>query len=326
MKYNVLIIGAGKIGAFFDKRGSKNILTHAHAFTKHKDFKLVGFVDINRQKARKAVSTWGGKAFFTIEEAFSQEEIDIAVVAVPDEFHYEVLQKISQFPLKLVFTEKPLTKTLPEAERIYQLYKKKNIPVAVNYTRRFIPEFIDIRQDIDKNKYGDYVTGTGYYGKGFLHNGSHLIDLLRWFLGEIKSSTIINSFVDFDKNDPSISAVLNFKKKKHFFLQFVDCHLFTVFEIDLLFEKKRILIKNGGSKIEKYEIKENKLLKEYRNLVKVKEIKTSVNKSMFYAVENIYSFLTKGKSLECNLENGYKTIKICLDILNKGVNNNEASH
>ena len=32
-KYNVVIIGSGNIGAFYDEPGSEQILTHAHAFS-----------------------------------------------------------------------------------------------------------------------------------------------------------------------------------------------------------------------------------------------------------------------------------------------------
>jgi predicted dehydrogenase len=217
----------------------------------------------------------------------------------------------------LVFAEKPLANTEKEAEKILKLYKQKNIPVVVNYSRRFVPEFKRIKRNVEMGSYGDFITGIGYYGKGLLHNGSHLIDLLRWFLGEIKKSTIIDSFIDFDKNDPSVSAVLNFKKKKNFFLQSVNCNVFTIFEIDLLFEKKRIVIKDSGLRIKEYAIRENNIFKGYKNLVRTKEIKTSIYNSTFHAVENIYAFLNKGKALDCNLEDGYKTMKTCLDILGK---------
>lgn len=60
--YNVLIIGAGNIGAFFDMPYSKNVLTHAHAFSKVEGFNLLGFVDVDNKKAIEAANIWNAKA------------------------------------------------------------------------------------------------------------------------------------------------------------------------------------------------------------------------------------------------------------------------
>lgn len=316
-QYKVLIVGAGKIGAFFDTPKSKNILTHAHAFTKHKGFRLLGFIDIDQKKAQKAAAIWGGKAFSNLEKTLNQEKVDIVVVSVPDNYHYEILKNISHFPLKLVLAEKPITKTLKEAVKISKLYQEKKIPVAVNYTRRFVPEFEKLKKNISRGIYGQYITGTGYYGKGTLNNGSHLIDLLRFLIGEIKDIEVIDDIVDYSSDDPSASAILKLKNNQQFYLQNVDCRLFTIFEIDLLFEKSRVVIKDLGFNIEKYKVKESKIFKGYKDIIRVCQTKTSLDKALYYAADNIYNFLFKGKHLKCTLEDGYRALEICTKILKK---------
>lgn len=313
-KYNVLIIGAGNIGAFFDTPKSDKFLTHAHAFTKHKGYNLLGFVDVNRQKAQEAASVWRGKAFLSIEEALNKEQIDIACVAVPDDYHYAVLKELSKFPLQVIFSEKPLTKTLGEATDIIQIIKTKNIRVLVNYSRRFVPEFEKIKNDIDKGIYGEYLTGNGYYGKGLMHNGSHLVDLLRYLIGEICSVIPVDSICDFYPDDKSISAILTFENGKPFFIQYVDSRKYTIFEIDLLFERKRIRIHDSGFKIEEYNIKESATFKGYRNVVKSEEINTSLPNALYNVAENIFRHLTDGQSLKCSIEEGYKTLQTCTTI------------
>ena len=54
MIFNALVIGSGNVGAFYDEPSSTHCLTHAHAFTKHDGFHLVGFVDDDLEKARRA--------------------------------------------------------------------------------------------------------------------------------------------------------------------------------------------------------------------------------------------------------------------------------
>ena len=115
-QYSVLIIGAGRIGAFFDTPQSEAVLTHAHAFSSHPGFLLRGFVDAERREAERAALLWETEAFDTVTDAFARQEIDVAVVAVPDEAHYQILLELADHPLKLVFAEKPLAKSCAEAE------------------------------------------------------------------------------------------------------------------------------------------------------------------------------------------------------------------
>jgi predicted dehydrogenase len=313
-KFNSLIIGAGDIGALFDNHSSTKIVTHAHAFRNHKGYNLLGFVDINENRAQKAVSLWGGKVYSSIEQAFNSEKIDVATVAVPDEFHFEIVKNLLNLPLKCIFLEKPVTKTITEANAILKINNNKNIPIAVNYSRRFVPEFQKIRENIEKGIYGNYLTGLGTYGKGLIHNGSHLIDLLHNFKFNVKRVKVIDRLADFYKDDKSVSAVLTLGNNKHFFCQFADCRKYTLFEIDILFEKKRLRIINSGFIIEEYDIRQDNIFREYRVLRKTKETNTSLGNSLYFAVDNIYKHLTKGEDLKCSFEDGYKTLKTCITI------------
>lgn len=312
--YNVLIVGAGNIGAFFDTPGSKSILTHAHAFKKHIGFNLLGFMDVDAKKAKKAAKLWKCRSFENINDAFDYEKIDVVCVSVPDDCHYKVLKELADFPMKLVFAEKPLAKTMQQAKAIMRVYKKKNINMLINYSRRFMPEFEKIKKDITYGYYGEYLTGTGYYGKGILHNGSHLIDLLRYFIGEIKKISPVSSLSDFYRDDKSVSAVLTFQNNNPFFMQFADCRKYSMFEIDMLFEKKRVRIYDLGFKIEEYSIRDSKIFKGYKNIVKTSEINTSFNNAMHNAAENIYKYLSEGQALKCTLEDGFRALETCTRI------------
>ncbi|MCP6719116.1 MAG: Gfo/Idh/MocA family oxidoreductase [Patescibacteria group bacterium] len=315
--FNVLIIGAGYIGAFNDYPNSENILTHAHAFTIHKGFNLVGFVDKDIEKAKKAANLWSTSYFKTIEVAFKKFRIDVVCVAVPDDVHYPILMEILDYPLKFVFIEKPITKTLPEAKIIFEKYTSKKIPSAVNYSRRYVPEFLNIKSKILNGDYGNFLGGVGYYTKGLIHNGSHLLDLLRFLIGNVKEANPIQKEYDFYQDDPSISAVLNFGKNKFFFFKILDFRIYDIFEIDLLFEKKRLRLIDSGNKIEEYSVRNNPVLKRYKNLVKISEYKTSLNKAIYHAAQNIYDFLVEGKKIYCTLKDSYDVLKLCLELKKK---------
>ncbi|EHJ01501.1 oxidoreductase domain protein [Clostridium sp. DL-VIII] len=310
-KYNVLIVGAGNIGAFFDKPLSMNILTHAHAFSNTEKFNLLGFIDLDRSKAEEASVIWTTSVFESLEDAFRMHTVDIISMCVPDNYHYEILKKVLNFPVKLVFAEKPLAKTLEEAKEIRNLYYEKGTACLINYSRRFVPEFEEIRNEFFDGKYGKFITGSGYYGKGVLHNGSHMVDFLRYILGEITTTQSFNYNYDFYEDDPSISAIINFKNGGIFTMMNVPCNLYTIFELELLFERKKIKIKDSGFKIEVYDLADSTIFKGYKNLLKKKEYNSSLGRAMENAVDNIWNYMKKGEKLKCTLEDGFKAMKIC---------------
>ena len=318
---NVLIVGAGAIGAFYDTPDSEYFLTHAHAFSAHPDFNLLGFVDTNLERVQSAGRLWRCRAFGSIEEAFRNERIDIACIAVPDEMHYALLKKVSALPVRAVFTEKPLTKTLRDAEEIVAIYGNRMIPVCVNYKRSFVPEFEALRNDIKRGALGNYLTGTGYYGKGLLHNGSHLIQLLHFLIGDIEEHTIVASENDFYSDDPSISATLTFDNKKLFNLRHISCSHFTIFEVDLIFENGRVRITDAGFKIEYHAVIEHHVFKGYNFLTKTKEVNTLLGKSLYYSATNIYKHLTNEEPLKCTVHDAFKTMQVC-DRIQSGLRTN----
>jgi hypothetical protein len=188
---------------------------------------------------------------------------------------------------------------------------------VVNYSRRFVPEFERMRNDIHHGIYGSYVSGTGIYGKGINHNGSHLIDLLRYFIGEIQDSHLIDYSFDFYDDDPSASVILTLDNNKKFYLQHIDCNLFSIFEIDMFFEKKRIRMQNSGFVMESYDVTGSNIFAGYKNIVKTEENRTSLGKAMYYAVKNIYDFLTEGAVIKCSGFDGYKAVEVSADIVKK---------
>jgi len=314
--FNILIIGAGQIGAFFDSPDKDYVLTHAHAFKKHSGFNLLGFVDSNTKRVEMAANIWGGEAFLTIDDAFSKNNIDVVVVSVSDEYHYQVLKELSKYSFKLVFTEKPLTKTVAEGTEILDVYKKKKIPIIVNYSRRFVPEFSLLKNEISSGFYGKYLSGCGYYGKGTLHNGSHMIDLLFFLFGDINESKTISRIFDHFEDDPSCSAVLNLMLGGKFFMQGIDCRCYSLFELDLLFEQKRIRILDSGLKIEYYEVGKNDIYPEYRELKKVECHDTQLLNAISLASDSIYKFLTLGLTCPSQGDDAILSQKICSNIIN----------
>jgi predicted dehydrogenase len=315
MSYRVAIIGAGRIGALLDTPENPNILTHAHGYKACEGFEIVGFVDRDLDKAKAASARWGGLAFDSLEELLRTQAIEVVSVCLPDDLHYATLLALAEKPIKFIFLEKPAVTTSEEAEVVRALYAELPIRVLVNYTRRFVPEITNIRDAIRSGSYGAFLTGTGYYGKGLLHNGSHMVDLLQFLVGQVGAVQKVSELADFYSQDPSVSALLSMSCGGLFYLCHVDSRKFDVFELDLIFEKKRIRICQLGTIIEEYSVADDALFEGYRTLNKDAEYATGHTKAMHYAVANIRNNLDRDEPLVSTLEESLDTVKTCSRIL-----------
>jgi predicted dehydrogenase len=315
MNYRVAIIGAGRIGAMMDDPWSPHILTHAHGYKACEGFEIVGFVDRDLDKAEAASARWGGTAFESMEELFETQAIDVVSICLPDDFHYATLLALAEKPVKFIFLEKPAVTTAEEADVVRTLYGELPIRVQVNYTRRFVPEIRRIREAIRSGNYGAFITGTGYYGKGLLHNGSHMADLLQFLVGGVGEVAKVSETVDFYDQDPSVSALLTMCCGGVFYLRHIDSRKFHVFELDLTFERKRIRICELGTIIEEYSVGDNGLFAGYRTLNKDAEYPTEHPKAMYHAIANIRNNLDWNEPLVCTLEESLDTVKTCSRIL-----------
>ncbi len=308
--FNVLIIGAGKIGAHFDTPDSTDVWTHAHAFSQSPTFKLLGFLDPDITQAQSAITQWGGEVFDSIDTAFKQHSVDVVCIASPDETHADILQALLSYSPKLVFCEKPLTTELGQAKKLVVQYQQQNIPLLVNYTRRFVPEFQQLQSNIKSDLYGKFVGGNSIYGKGFKHNGSHLIDLLYFLIGDIDGVQPAQEIHDFTSNDPSISVLLTLENQP-FWVQAMDSRLYTIFEMDLFFEHARIQILDSGFHIQISVPAASANFNGYQNLKQTQTIQTSLNQAMVHAADHITAHLTQNKPLLCSGEEALKTLAVC---------------
>ena len=315
MSYRAAIIGAGRIGAMLDDPSNPHILTHAHGYGASEGFEIVGFVDRDLDKALAASSRWGGATFGSIQELFETQAVDVVSICLPDELHYATLLTLAEKPIKLIFLEKPAVSTPEEADSVRTLYDGLPIRVQVNYTRRFVPEIRNTRDAIKNGNYGKFLTGVGYYGKGLLHNGSHMVDLLQFLVGEVGSVAKIGEVADFYDLDPSVSAVLTMRSGGVFHLCHIDSRRFHIFELDLTFENKRIRIYDLGSMIEEYSVGANRMFEGYQTLNKDLEYSTQHSKAMYHAIANVRNNLDHNEPLVCTLNESLETVKTCSMIM-----------
>ena len=330
MKYTAAIIGCGSIGAnkpdHIDYPGSPNILTHANAIDRHLDVELFALIDSDKDRLSKATAKWHPEiSVNSYNDLIMGHKVpDIMVVAVPTENHFEVLNEILDHPIqpKIIIAEKPFCSSYAETNLIYSLLSEKckdgrrQVPVLIDYIRRFANGFKNIKAKIDSGEYGKALNCRVLYTRGLRHEGCHGIDLMRYFFGECKWYFIqnnLNSIIDRDENDPTVFADFEFEKCPHVIFQPCDGREYGIFEVDICFEKTRLRLIDNGLYVEQYHINDenewgHKSL-DY-SLTSVIRKETGLNTALYNVIDNAMKFLDGKEDLICTIEDAIKVHEI----------------
>jgi len=322
-QYKVAIIGAGSIGAnkpeHIDYPNSPNILTHANAVDRHITCELMAIVDNDPKQLMKAKEKWNPLVAVGSynDLVLGHGAPDIVILAVPTKYHYETLLQIfmtSQLP-KLIIAEKPFCETLTEAEEMMSAYNDEGVQIAIDYIRRYATKYQEIKKQIDNNEFGKVQNARVIYTRGLRHEGCHGIDLMRYFLGEVKfcGGTKVNSIIDRDENDPTIYAKFRFEKCPHVTFEPCDGRMYGIFEIDICFENCRLRFIDNGLQVERYPINQenewgHKSL-DY-GLSNVLRTETGLGTALYNLIDNCVNFLSGKEELVCTANDAVAVHKV----------------
>ncbi len=128
------VLGAGHLGKI-----------HLRLLNESSKYKLIGFYDPSEENATKVVKEFGYKNFQTIDELI--DACDIIDIVTPTLNHYDCAKTAIEKG-KHIFIEKPVTKTVAEAEEIRDLVKKNKVKGQVGHVERFNPAFTVVKDKI----------------------------------------------------------------------------------------------------------------------------------------------------------------------------------
>ncbi|MBF0253033.1 MAG: Gfo/Idh/MocA family oxidoreductase [Candidatus Omnitrophica bacterium] len=125
-KLRIAVIGTGHLGFF-----------HAKIYTSLKSrcsIDLVGVCDIRKKTAKEVAKKFHTNYYTNYHDLV--DKVDAVSIVVPTSSHYEVA-KYFLLAGKHVLIEKPMTKTLEEADELVALAKKKKLILQVGHIERF---------------------------------------------------------------------------------------------------------------------------------------------------------------------------------------------
>lgn len=188
---NVAIIGAGLIG-------------RKRAMALPKGIKLTIVCDINKQKAESFAQDFKCRSETEWIKVVEDPKIQALIISTVNKFLSPIAEK-AILEGKHVLVEKPGARNLKELKRIAEVFDKKTV-VMFGYNHRFHTAIIRAKKIIDSGKYGKTLFIRAKYGHGgrlgyekewrfnkdlsgggeLLDQGTHLIDLVNYFCGNME--------------------------------------------------------------------------------------------------------------------------------------------
>lgn len=194
-------------------------------------FRVSAVFDAHQARANDIASEFGARVTASTADLVNDPRVDAVLICTPPEFHAS-MAAAALTARKHVLCEKPLAQTIDEADLLWKCARRAHGLVAmVNFTLRCRPEFQLAAEIIRQGVLGEIyqVWGSISQGKWFTASGRpsgeradatpwkydrggvlldlapHLIDLVRWWLGDIRAVQAWTKRLR-GKDEPTVAA------------------------------------------------------------------------------------------------------------------------
>lgn len=314
-RLRTLIVGCGNIAGGFDQGRPSGDLpyTHAGAYVRDGRFNITACVEPDDARRAEFMEAWGvPTGFRSIDEILDPDiTFDVISICSPTTCHSHDLEIALRLKPKLIFCEKPITTSLADTERLVEECRRLNILLAVNYSRRWDPDVAKLQADMQSGKWGQLRSVIGYYNKGILNNGSHMLDLLHLLVGAMNIVQVGKPVLDFFPGDPTIPVWLEGVQGVPVQLACGHAEDYAIFELHLVFSLGVLSMEEGGMFWRERRAIESTTFKGYRRLEECGRRAGAYPHAMLKAVDNVYRAIKQGEPLASTGESALLAQRLC---------------
>ena len=322
MKIRCGVIGLGRIGCGFDDDpNKKSISTHASAYHFNKNANLVTLCDIDQDKLSKYGKKYNvSKLYSDYKKMFQESHLDCVSICTLAESHLDIVKEAARNNVKGIFLEKPISDSLKSAKEIVEICQKKNIKLQIDFQRRFDPFYHLVKNNLNSKKFGKIQHCSIYYGGGIANTGSHFIDLIRFFFGDIDSVKGDYSLnISNNPFDSNIDGMIIFKNDTHCLFQGLDVSNYGILELDILGSNARIRLNLAKSIADYFEISVQSGLA-YKELEPKPFEMHDKKDAIVLGLENLFNAIENNVETLCTGNDGYLSLEVIVAIIESASN------
>jgi predicted dehydrogenase len=179
-----------------------------------------------------------------------QERPDIVSVCTRTEDRCDVVLACAEAGVKSIYAEKPIAVSLADADRMVEVCAARGVAFAIGCSRRWDPWHVRAGELIDDGIIGERLNVAGFLSCGLSHNGSHLIDIVRFHAGNAPVEYVFGDMVSdaaaADDKDLSGNGYLHFANGVTGWIRATNCGGLGGIEVDVLGTAGRIRSLGNG--------------------------------------------------------------------------------
>ncbi|MHB8754668.1 MAG: Gfo/Idh/MocA family protein [Candidatus Acidiferrales bacterium] len=267
--YRAGIVGCGRIGCGFDDDPRrKYVSTHAGAYARTAGIDLAALCDLDKGKLKRYGEKFQVRNQYTdFVQMLRQEQLDVLSICTLSGMHLEIARAAVECGVKAIFCEKPIADSLSAADEMIRLCAERGVVLMIDHQRRLDPFNQRIAAFVRDGGLGSVQQATCYYTAGVANTGTHLFDLLRFYVGDVDwVEGRISANASPNAADPNIDGWLGFANGTVAAIQACDVRAYTIFEINLLGTRGRLRVTSHGFEAEFEEVRESERYSGYREL------------------------------------------------------------
>jgi predicted dehydrogenase len=184
--------------------------TYAQAFQTSEVCELAAVADVNEPSAEAFAEPFGAKAFNNYAEMAENADFDAVIVATPPDTHPEIAIYFMERG-KHVLCEKPLCLKSSEAMRMNEVAEKAGVTFTMASKFRYVEDVVKAKSLVASGLLGEVIQFENAFtakvdmssrwnsnaviagGGVLIDNGTHSVDIIRYFLGPISDVLVVDA-------------------------------------------------------------------------------------------------------------------------------------
>ncbi|MBM3265120.1 MAG: Gfo/Idh/MocA family oxidoreductase [candidate division Zixibacteria bacterium] len=172
--YRAGIVGAGQIGR-----------AHAIGYQGVASVEVTAVTEPNERVRKEFQEKYGiPNGYADIREMLDRENLDFVSICTWHLLHEPHTLLAAEYLPKAILCEKPMTVGMASADRMIEACDARHVKLVIGHQRRYYHSWTKARELVATGAVGTPLMITGRNGEGLLNCGTHMIDAMRYILGD----------------------------------------------------------------------------------------------------------------------------------------------